>query len=40
MEKVYSAGSSADIIIPFGKPAVFIRQGGKWEKELKTIFEE
>jgi len=39
-EKMYTSGSSAEIIIPFGKPAVFIRQGGQWEDKLKAVFSE
>lgn len=38
--KGYAAGSTADIPVPLGRPAVFIREGGKWEKALRAIFEK
>lgn len=38
-EKRYTADITAHFPVPLGQPAVFIREGGKWEKQLKAIFE-
>jgi alpha-glucosidase len=39
-EKIYAPNSIADIIVPFGKPAVFIRKNGQWETKLTAIFNQ